>query len=61
MEPAVPSRAHRPLTIAAAVILLTALGYLGFRVATVGQFEDPSLSDRPTQEQPAVDAPPTEG
>lgn len=59
-EPTVPSRAHRPLTIVAALILLTALGYLGFRLATVGQYEDPSLSDVPTQE-PAVDAPPTEG
>ena len=60
-EPVVPSRAHRPLTLAATLILLTALGYLGFRVATVGQYEDPSLSDAPVQDQPVLEPPATEG
>lgn len=56
-EPAVPSRWSGPLLAAAVVILLVALAYAGFRISTLGQYEDPALSEIPTEQAPAGELP----
>lgn len=49
-EPHVRGRSRRPLTFLLVVLVVAALGYGAFRITTLGQYEDPALSDLPAQE-----------
>lgn len=68
-EPEVPGRFRRLGVTVAVLVLLAALGYVGFQLANAGQFQDPSLdedpgiqqpADAPAAEDPVLEAPPTE-
>ena len=51
-EPDVPSRYRAPLTAVLALLIVAALAYGGFRLATQGQYEDPALTDVPSGQLP---------
>ena len=60
-EPDIPGRHRTKLIAVAVVIVLAALGYVGFVLATEGQFQDPALSELlPGNEDTATPDPTTE-